>query len=306
MMRARWAALLTAALLLAGCGAPAATPAPTAAAPQPPASARPTPPVLSAVPMVEAWVQLKDGMTSLSVRREPRDAAEAVGAVLQGTKIRRARTSDAWVYVEVDTPSGRMAGYAPAALLSDAQPSAGAAASPAPSPVPARTPAPLFNDIAEGAAVSDVRLVVDKADRRLTVLSGDTPVARFSVGLGFAPVGDKEREGDGKTPEGEYTLCTRNDKSQYYLSLGVSYPSEEDAARGVAAGLITQAEADRVKANFRRGQRPPWDTALGGQIMVHGRGGSSDWTVGCIAVDDPVMDILWRITKNGTRITINP
>src|SRR5687768_17740360 len=51
------------------------------------------------------------------------------------------------------------------------------------------------------------------------------------VALGFEPSGDKVRQGDGRTPEGDFYVCMKNDKSKFYLSLGLNYPNEEDAGR---------------------------------------------------------------------------
>lgn len=116
--------------------------------------------------------------------------------------------------------------------------------------------------------------------------------------------GHKQMEGDGKTPEGEYYVCTRNDRSRFYLSLGLSYPNKEDALDGYAKGLISEEQRDEIIRQIDAGKRPPWDTPLGGEIMIHGRGGDRDWTAGCVAVDDDVMDILWEYGDLGTPVTI--
>ena len=89
------------------------------------------------------------------------------------------------------------------------------------------------------------RLVVKKSDRKLEVFDGEKLVKTYRVGLGFAPVGDKEKQGDGKTPEGEFYIFTKNDQSRFYLSIGVSYPSTEDAERGLREKLISKRPARR-------------------------------------------------------------
>ena len=99
-------------------------------------------------------------------------------------------------------------------------------------------------------------------------------------------------------------MCTRNDRSRFYLSLGLSYPNKEDALDGYAKGLISEEQRDEIIRQIDAGKRPPWDTPLGGEIMIHGRGGDRDWTAGCVAVDDDVMDILWEYGDLGTPVTI--
>ena len=126
----------------------------------------------------------------------------------------------------------------------------------------------------------------------------------YRVALGFAPEGDKERQGDGRTPEGDFYVCMKNDKSKFYLSLGLNYPDAADAARALDARLITRAQHDRiVRANQQR-RCPPWDTALGGEIFIHGGGSASDWTLGCVALDNEHVKELFDHLPAGTPVRI--
>ena len=150
------------------------------------------------------------------------------------------------------------------------------------------------------------RIIIEKAPRRLTLYREDGTPLVMPVALGSHPVGQKEREGDGRTPEGVYYVCTRNGQSRYHLSLGLSYPGEADAARGLREGVITPAEAEVIVSAQRRRVRPPWDTALGGFIMIHGGGTEGDWTAGCVALSDRDMDILWENVPLGTEVEIRP
>lgn len=157
----------------------------------------------------------------------------------------------------------------------------------------------------------DVSIVVHKSDHLLTVYNGESVIAQYSVGLGSASAeGAKEKQGDKRTPEGEYYICVLNNQSKFYLSLGLSYPNANDAARGLESGLITQAQYDDIIASLDAGEQPDWYTSLGGQIMIHGQkgnlGGQTDWTTGCVAVNNKVMDILWKYCKVGTKVTILP
>lgn len=154
-------------------------------------------------------------------------------------------------------------------------------------------------------------IVVTKSERQLTLYdaAGNT-LAQYAVGLAQNPVGAKEKEGDKKTPEGEYYICTKNTNSKFHKALGLSYPNIQDAERGVAEGLITEAELEQITEEINSGEQPDWYTALGGEIMIHGQkgnlGSQSDWTTGCIAVNNDVIDALWDQVQVGTKVTILP
>ncbi len=151
-----------------------------------------------------------------------------------------------------------------------------------------------------------VSIVVKKSERILELWQDETMVESFSIGLGRSPEGHKQVEGDSKTPEGEYYVCVRNSNSSFYLSLGISYPNKEDAAAALSDGRIDQATYESIAYAIDHGQCPDWNTPLGGAIMIHGCGGSSDWTLGCIAVDNDVMDMLFEYCPMGTKVTILP
>ena len=170
-----------------------------------------------------------------------------------------------------------------------------------PQPTPGPTPKVTLEPL-----ISSPRIVIKKSERILELWDGERLYGSYPIGLGREPAGDKQVEGDGRTPEGDYYVCMRNSKSKYYLSLGVSYPNKEDAAAALAAGLIDQNTYQQIAGAIDHESRPPWDTTLGGAIMIHGNGSSSDWTAGCIAVENDVMDILWRHCPNKTSIQIKP
>jgi len=130
--------------------------------------------------------------------------------------------------------------------------------------------------------------------------------ASFVIALGTDPIGQKEREGDGKTPEGIYYICTRNEKSKYYLFLGLNYPNVSDARRGRAQKLVSEAQYQTILDAAEHKERPCWDTPLGGAIGIHGGGTASDWTAGCIALDNVDMAFLWAYASLGTAVHILP
>ncbi len=157
-----------------------------------------------------------------------------------------------------------------------------------------------------GAPVPQASIVVSKARRELRLYSGGELLRRYRVGLGFEPRADKARAGDGATPEGEYFVCIKNPQSRYHLSLGLSYPNAADARRGLDSGLISRRQAARIAEADRARRRPPWDTALGGEIFIHGRGSGADWTLGCVALDDSDIEELYAAVEVGTPVLIEP
>lgn len=131
------------------------------------------------------------------------------------------------------------------------------------------------------------RIIVNKSARQLILMHHDEVLRDYEVELGFAPEGDKQVEGDGRTPEGSYVIDRRNPNSAFYLSIGISYPDANDRAEAAALG-----------------QSP------GGDIFIHGtpnpwrRG--DDWTAGCIAISNREMREVYSMVRLGTPIDINP
>ena len=154
--------------------------------------------------------------------------------------------------------------------------------------------------------IKNPRIVVYKTARKLELYSDKTLVRSYRIGLGFNPVSDKQREGDGATPEGDFYVFVKNNKSAYYLSLGVSYPNVEDAERGLRDGLITRAQYNSIVDAHRRKAAPPQYTKLGGLIYIHGNGASRDWTLGCVALENEDMKELFDAVQVGTPVKINP
>ena len=154
------------------------------------------------------------------------------------------------------------------------------------------------------------RVLVKKAARKLYVyraMNGQEQLHKtYTIALGFAPVGHKQQQGDGRTPEGDYYLTHKNPKSKFTLSLGVSYPNAQDAAVGLKKKLITQAEHDAIVNAMRTQGKPPQNTKLGGDIFIHGSGKQGDWTWGCVALDDAEIKELFDLLPLKTPIKIEP
>ena len=214
----------------------------------------------------------------------------------------------------------------PSAAAQEASPPPEAAASPGasapeatPPPEPAVSPvatAPEATPPPEAAAAQiaaepsldgrRISLVVLKAARQLEVHSGDEVLRRYRIGLGFEPEGDKEREGDGKTPEGSFKVVRRLPGSTYYKAFLIDYPGVQDAERGLKDGLIGRSTAAKIRDAHESNTVPPQYTALGGLIEIHGMGSRVDWTLGCVALDNEAIDALWPHVKIGTPVVIRP
>jgi len=139
-----------------------------------------------------------------------------------------------------------------------------------------------------------------KDQRQLILMNGNKEVRTFPMALGFNPKDDKIKKGDGCTPEGRFYICEviRNPQPrQTYgpVSLRISYPNIEDARRGLRDKLITQPQYRDIIQAVHQVKLPPQNTPLGGSIKIHGgaAGVESDWTLGCVALNDSDMSYVF-------------
>ncbi len=134
---------------------------------------------------------------------------------------------------------------------------------------------------------------VYKAEHKLQLIASGKVLNEFPIALGSNPKGHKKQEGDGKTPEGIYTLDYKKSDSAFYKAFHISYPNADDIAAAKSLGV-----------------RP------GGAVMIHGQKNGLgwlsfisqrfDWTNGCVALRDADIDILWASVKEGTKVEIKP
>jgi murein L,D-transpeptidase YafK len=136
------------------------------------------------------------------------------------------------------------------------------------------------------------RIVITKSQHIMTLFADGKALKTYKVALGRS-TGAKQRQGDHKTPVGQYVIDQKNSQSRFHLALHVSYPNADDIKRA------REAKADP-----------------GGLIMIHGipdRFGwlgslqnKLDWTDGCIAVTNPEIEEVWKLVPVGTPVEIQP
>lgn len=151
-----------------------------------------------------------------------------------------------------------------------------------------------------------MRIVIEKGKRTLYLLDGDTVLLAAPVGLGPVPTGAKAREGDGKTPEGVYWICLVKPGGRHGRSLGLSYPNAVDAYTALQDNAIDAAAYRAILDAQTQGCRPPWGTALGGEIYIHEGGADRDWTQGCVAMNPADMDRLFAVYPQIEQVEILP
>src|SRR5207237_7047393 len=81
------------------------------------------------------------------------------------------------------------------------------------------------------------RILVEKSARRLTLFFSGRKLKEYRVALGFSPVGPKQREGDGRTPEGNYKIDFHKSDSAFHRALHISYPDAADTRRAAESGV---------------------------------------------------------------------
>ncbi len=159
---------------------------------------------------------------------------------------------------------------------------------------------------------TDIQLRVTKSRNLLEVIGAGQTIAQYACITG-GNVGDKEMEGDRKTPLGRFRVVFRNPESRFFLSLGLNYPDESDARRGLETGLLTPDQFNRLMRDIAEAdltdpavQDRVWKTPLGGEIFIHGCAEGRTSTAGCVALSNPDMAELFAICAVGTPVDILP
>jgi murein L,D-transpeptidase YafK len=137
------------------------------------------------------------------------------------------------------------------------------------------------------------RIIVNKKARTMELIHAGHVLKAYKIALGSEPIGPKTRQGDHRTPEGEYVIDRRNAQSQFHRSLHISYPNAADRDHARKLGV-----------------------SPGGDIFIHGLPNgygfigaahrARDWTDGCVAVTNQEIEEIWELVDNGTPVEIRP
>jgi murein L,D-transpeptidase YafK len=157
------------------------------------------------------------------------------------------------------------------------------------------------------------KVEVFKAERRVELITmtknGPQTVKSYDMSLGFEPLGHKTQEGDGKTPEGLYTLDWKNANSKYHLSIRVSYPNQADRDQARDRGVSPGGE---IFIHGMPNNTKPWawliSPAFNGSVneMIHSILQDFDWTLGCVAFRNKDIEEIYKAIKIPTPIEIFP
>lgn len=154
--------------------------------------------------------------------------------------------------------------------------------------------------------LSQPRVVVVKSSAKLFLYDANDLVRIYPIQLGPDPTGQKRMAGDGRTPEGTFRICTKNRQSRNHRFLGIDYPNQQAARRGLRSGLTTVGESTAILDAHRQGRCPNWATALGGAIGLHGGAFAGEPTAGCIALSEAHIHELFEVLRVGDEIEILP
>lgn len=170
----------------------------------------------------------------------------------------------------------------------------------------------LSTPAAAGNAAPERWLLVDTINLRLLVVEGTTVVHTYEgISIGRDGATNRRRRGDQRTPLGRFQVAWIHEDSPFHRFLGLDYPDLELAGRALSEGRISDAEWEAIRRAHRNGAIPPQDTALGGQIGLHGIGAGApevhhlyNWTNGCVALTNEQIDELLHWVGIGTRVDI--
>jgi hypothetical protein len=156
------------------------------------------------------------------------------------------------------------------------------------------------------ADIQNPEVFVYKERRRLYVVDTNVVVRDYPVGLGKQPWGDKEREGDGRTPEGAFMVFTKNSLPDHGLGLKMRKPAVSAAKSWPVAGRVPQVQFRHLAATSDRRSSKVSQSGWTGQFSIHGGGAQADWTDGSVALYPSDMEELSQVVGLGTPVIVRP
>lgn len=155
-------------------------------------------------------------------------------------------------------------------------------------------------------------LLVDTTVGTLSVMRGERVLSEFDdVSVGRGGVSPLRVQGDNSTPLGDFRVLWINTDSRYHRFYGFDYPTLEHAVPALELGLIDKPTYGAIAEAADRQRLPPQDTALGGNLGIHGLGNGDlriheafNWTNGCIALTNEQINALDPWIRVGTRVVV--
>ena len=142
-------------------------------------------------------------------------------------------------------------------------------------------------------------IIIDKSDYELKVYDDEGWYATYPIVFGGKDLGDKMKEGDRKTPNGNFKVLLKKINSEWGMELLLDYPNKESI----------QKFKDRKLHGLI-----PKNAKIGNGIAIHATRPEEEWTVdnfynwtdGCISVKFSEMKDLYSYIPKGTPVTIQP
>jgi hypothetical protein len=171
------------------------------------------------------------------------------------------------------------------------------------------------------------KLFVPQQEAKLLVVSHQTYKMRlyetgkmfgeYDVSFGQSK-GQKQAEGDNKTPKGMYFVIQKHrgkfdgTYGGYYGGhwIKINYPNKYDAALGRETGKVTPQQAEKIAANWQMRAPTAENTGLGGGIGFHGwikewrNDGPRHLSWGCVVMHIYDISRLYDALPQGTMVVI--
>ncbi len=155
-------------------------------------------------------------------------------------------------------------------------------------------------------------ILVDTNSATLSVMRGHEVIQSYpDLAIGRGGVSERRTRGDDSTPLGEFRVVEVRTNSNYHRFYLFDFPNNEHANRAWNDGRIDLATYDTIVRAVKNHRLPPQNTALGGNLGIHGLGDADpgihsmfNWTNGCIALTNEQIDALSPWLRVGTKVVV--
>ena len=154
-----------------------------------------------------------------------------------------------------------------------------------------------IHNVVKDSATNPYYIIVDKSEYELYVYDDEGWYATYPIVFGSKDLSDKMREGDKKTPDGNFKIILKKIHRQWGPELLLDYPND--------------ISVQRFKDRKAKGLLPK-TAKIGNGIAIHATRPSEEWTVdnfynwtdGCVSVKYTEMKDLYSYIPVGTTVTI--